>query len=134
MSKMVVLMTLVSLLLLCSCAANQKLSVTTDPPGAQVTLVRYGITKAEGGLPGVSVGTSGENFEDPPITLGTSPLDYEFKLQETAKELSIGGVYAKVTRTFTEGLVRAEKDGRVAERRVLFMGKPLAVDLLLPAQ
>ena len=134
MSKVVTLLALSSLLLLCGCAATQKLSVITDPPGAQVTLVRYGITKAEGGVPGVSVGTSGERFEDPPITLGTSPLEYEFKLEETAKELSIAGIFAKVTRTFTEGLVRAEKDGRVAERRVLFAGKPLAVDLLLPAE
>jgi len=134
MSKFVALLVLGSLLLVCGCAANQKLSVTTDPPGAQVTLVLYGISKTEGGVPGVSVGMSGQNFEDPPITLGTSPLQYEFKLVETTKELSVAGVYARVTRTFTEGLVRAEKDGRVAERRVLLVGKPLQVDLLLTSQ
>jgi len=134
MSKVASVAVLGSLLLLCGCAANQKLSVTTDPPGAQITLVRYGITRAEGGVPGVSVGATGESFEDPPMTLGTSPLDYEFKLEETAKELSIAGIFAKVTRTFTEGLIRAEKDGRVAERRVLFAGKPLAVDLVLPVE
>jgi hypothetical protein len=37
-----------------------------------------------------------------------------------------------VTRIFTEGLIRAEKDGRVAERRVRFGGKPVNVDLTLP--
>ncbi len=133
MKRVVALLALGSLLFFCGCATTQKLRVTTDPPGAQVTLVRYGTVRAEGGAPGVTVGATGESFEDPPITLGTSPLEYEFQLEETARELSIAGVFAKVTRKFTEGLVRAEKDGRVAERRVLFLGKPLAVDLLLPA-
>ncbi len=134
MSKAVTVMVLSFLLLLSGCAATQRLNVTTSPPGAQVTLVRYGVTEAEGGVPGVSVGATGERFEDPPMTLGTSPLDYEFKLEETDEEISIAGVFMKVTRKFTEGLIRAEKDGRVAERRVSFTGKPLVVDLLLPVE
>ena len=132
MTKIVAVILLSSLLLLCGCAANQKLSVTTNPPGAQVTLVRFGVTEAEGGVPGASVGATGESFEDPPMTLGTSPLEYEFRLEETAKELSIAGLFVKVTRKFTEGLIRAERDGRVAERRVTFTGQPLTVDMLLP--
>ena len=37
-----------------------------------------------------------------------------------------------MARKFTEGLIRVEKDGAVAERRVRFTGKPIAVDLILP--
>jgi len=122
------------LLLLCGCAATQKLTVTTDPPGAQVTLVRYGTTETEGALPGMSFGSAEEPFEDAPISLGTSPLDYEFELHETLEQVSILGLFVDVKRKFTEGLVRAEKDGRAAERRVRFSGKPLVVDLLLPAE
>ncbi len=134
MIKLIAVTVISSLLLVCGCAATQKLSVLTDPSGAQVTLTRYGIAETEGGVPGVAVGAAGERFEDPPMTLGTSPVEYEFKLEETDQDISIVGVYVKVTRKFTEGLVRAEKDGRLAERRVLFTGKPLVVDLLLPAQ
>jgi len=125
---------LVSLLVLCGCAATQKLSVSTTPPGAQITLIRYGVTEAQGGVPGVSVSGVGESFEDPPMALGTSPLKYEFKLEESGERLSMGGLFVKVARKFTEGLIRAEKDGEVAERRVRFSGEPVMVELSLPAQ
>jgi hypothetical protein len=66
------------------------------------------------------------------MTLGTSPLKYQFKLVETTKQIFIGGAYVTVKRRFTEGLVRAELDGLAAERRVSFSGEPLMVDMLLP--
>jgi hypothetical protein len=121
-----------ALLLLCGCAATQRVVVTTDPVGAQVTLIRYGVTQVDGSVPGVAVGGVANSFEDPPLVLGTSPLEYEFRLEESGKQIAIAGLFVKVTRIFTEGLIRAEKEGRVAERRVMFSGKPVRVDLTLP--
>jgi hypothetical protein len=123
-----------ALLLLCGCAATQRVSVTTSPVGAQITLIRFGVNHVDGSVPGVSVGGVADSFEDPPLFLGTSPLEYEFRLEEGARQIAIGGFFVKVTRIFTEGLVRAEKDGRIAERRVLFSGKPVKLDLQLPPQ
>ena len=122
----------VAALLLCGCASAQKISVTTTPPGAQVTLIRYGVTEAQGSVAGVSVGGLGGDFEDPPIVLGTSPLEYEFELEDSGQRVSAGGLSVVVVRRFTEGLIRAERDGAVAERRVRFGGDWVVVDLLLP--
>jgi hypothetical protein len=134
LSKSIAVLTFASLLILCGCAATQKVIVSTTPSGADVTLVRYGVTKAEGSIPGISVGGTGDSFEDPPMTLGTAPVEYEFELEETDEQLSVGGLFVKVARKFTEGLIRAEKDGVVAERRVRFTGEPIVVDLMLPAE
>jgi hypothetical protein len=79
----------------------------------------------------VSAGGSGAPFQDPPLTLGTSPLEYEFRLKESDRRFSGRGAYVEVARKFTEGLIRVERDGIVAERRVRFTGKPITVDLVL---
>ncbi|HSR16137.1 MAG TPA: hypothetical protein VLL51_10315, partial [Gemmatimonadales bacterium] len=111
---------------------TQRVSVTTTPVGAQVTLIRYGVTQVDGSVPGAVVGGVADTFEDPPLLLGTAPLEYEFHREQRGQQVSIAGLFVKVTRVFTEGLIRAEKDGRVAERRVSFTGKPVTVDLTLP--
>jgi hypothetical protein len=134
MKQLAAMASLSSLLILGGCAAGQRVTVTTDPIGAQVTLIRYGVNRIEGSVPGVAVGGVANSFEDPPLLLGTAPLEYEFELEEHGKEIVIGGLFVKVTRIFTEGLVRAVKDGRVAERRVRFSGNPVRVDLVLPPQ
>jgi len=132
MKRLSALGPLFSLLVLCSCAANQRISVTTDPAGAQVSLIRYGVNHVDGSVPGVAVGGIADSFEDPPLALGTSPLEYEFALEESGRQVAVGGFFVKVTRVFTEGMIRAEKNGRVAERRVRFSGKAVRVDLTLP--
>jgi hypothetical protein len=124
-----------SLIAIGGCAATQKVRVTTAPPGAQITMIRYGVSEVHARLPrGVSIGGIGGAFEAPPLALGPSPLEYEFKLEERGERLRVAGVFVKVTREFTEGLIRAEMDGRVVERRVPFTGKPVTIDLALPAE
>ena len=54
-----------ALLLLAGCAATQRLVVTTDPVGAQVTLTRYGVTQVDGSVPGVAVGGVADSFSEP---------------------------------------------------------------------
>ena len=115
-----------------ACASAQRVSVTTTPAGAQVTLVRYGVVEAQGRVAGVSIGGLDRDFEDEPIVLGTSPVAYEFELEERDREVSVGGAFVQVVRRFTEGLIRAERNGVVAERRVRFDGDPVDVDLVLP--
>jgi hypothetical protein len=121
-----------TLVAVCGCAATQRIVVTTAPVGAEVTMIRYGVTQVHGRAPGAAVGGVADSFEDPPLLLGTSPLEYEFRLQQGGQQVAIGGLFVEVTRIFTEGIIRAEKDGRVAQRRVQFTGKPVRVELILP--
>lgn len=127
--KTVTVLLVVVLSLLAGCAATQKITVNTDPPGAEVSLTKCGVTEAHGGFQGVVVGGTGEPFEDVPIQLGTSPLEYEFRLKETKEHFSAPGMFVKVARKITEGLIRAEKGGGFAERRVAFTGEPLVINL-----
>jgi hypothetical protein len=122
-----------ALLLIAGCASTQKITVITDPPGAHVTLTKYGVAEAKGGVPGVVVESEGGSFEDDPVGLGTSPLEYEFRLKEDQEHFSAPGIFLKVVKKITAGLIRAEKDGSYAERRVDFSGKPLVIDLRLEA-
>lgn len=126
------LATMVWLPLLGGCTATQRISVATTPPGANVTLIRYGVTEVQGSIPGISVGGAADSFEDPPIVLGTAPTEYEFELEEEPRAVSVGGFFVQAVRRFTEGLIRAEMDGAVAERRVRFSGEPMVVELILP--
>ena len=133
MSKTISLLVILSLVL-CGCAGTQKLLVSTTPPGASVTLIRFGVTETTAGVPGIGIGGVGDPFEDAPIVLGTSPLEYEFELEDSGQSAGVAGVFIDVTRKFTEGLIRAEKGGVAAERRVRFTGKPITIDLVLPAE
>ncbi len=65
------------------CAGKQKITVITTPPGAEVSLTTFGVTKARVGAAGVSVSADAERFESQPLLLGTSPLDYEFELKDS---------------------------------------------------
>jgi hypothetical protein len=134
MLRVIAVMVVASLLILTGCAASQSMRVATTPPGATVTLTRIGVTETQGGIVGVGAGGVGEPFEEPPISLGTSPVEYEFDLEETDEQLSLIGLFVSVKRKFTEGLIRAEKDGLAAERRVRFTGEPILLDLVLYAE
>lgn len=122
---------LLSIPLLFGCGAVQRIDVDTTPPGAQVTLTRYGVTEIRGGFAGANVEGLEGSFEEEPITLGTSPLEYEFDLEEDERRISVAGASVEVVRRYTEGFIRAERDGQVAERRVRFTGDPIALELLL---
>lgn len=128
-----ILIMIVALFLLSGCAASQKLTVHTHPPGARVTLIKYGVTEARGGIKGITVGGETESFEQGLIDLGTSPLEYEFRLEEEGRHLSAPGLFVKVVNKYTEGLIRAQLDGRFAERRVQFSGDPLLIKLTIEA-
>jgi hypothetical protein len=119
-------------LLLGACASAQRVTVTTAPSGAQVTLIRYGVIEAQGSVAGIAIGGIDRDFEDAPIVLGTSPVEYEFELEQRDQEVAVGGAFVQVVRRFTEGLIRAERNGAVAERRVRFDGDAVDVDLTLP--
>jgi len=121
----------VGLIFATGCATSKTLSVRSDPPGATVTLTRYcqdEVTvhthKALGTVP---VG----DCETPPIYLGTTPLVYEYVTQETLGHAHVPVAGVSATRRYTEGVVRVEKDGAVAEQRVSFTGQPITVDMRL---
>ena len=115
------------------CANSQRLTIHTAPTGARVTLARYGKKKAAGGIPGVVVSGTADKFQDEPLDLGTSPVDYEFPLTEEEEGFHGPGVFVQVDKVYEGGLLRAERDGAFAERRITFMGDPIEVDLKLEA-
>lgn len=121
------------LLLAAACAGPQRLVVETEPPGAIVTLERISERRAQGGLYGFSGHASQGVVHEPTIELGTSPLQYAFERTRTEQAISLPGVYGSVTLETREGIVRAEKDGRFAERRVRFDGSPVHLRLELNA-
>lgn len=122
------------LLLAAACAGPQRLIVETEPPGATVTLTRISERRAQGGLYGFSGHASQGIIHEEPIDLGTSPLQYAFERTRTEQAISLPGVYGSVTLETREGIVRAERDGRFAERRVRFDGSPVHLRLELNAE
>lgn len=123
--------TAICLLLLTACGGAQKITVLTDPPGATVTLTKIGIrtvTVDYGPRREYDGRVQATRYEDPPVVLGPSPLEYEFALEEREQAAGIEG---NVTKQVKEGLVRAEKGGFRAERRVFFTGDPLRIEMKL---
>ncbi len=110
--------------------AMQKVSVTTVPGGAEVFLQRQGEVKVDANVAGVSGQLGAGTFEEEEISLGTSPVEYEFQLEEKEVDVDRAGVSGKVTRRYTEGVIRVELAGyRPAERRVRFSGDAVSLRL-----
>lgn len=122
------------MLALAACAGTQRLGVLTEPPGAEVTLIKIGVRQARGTLGELTgMAQMQSTFEDPPIVLGTSPLEVEFELSEAQASIYLPGAQAEVTKETLAGILRATKAGLVAEQRVQFTGEPLEVFLELTA-
>ena len=116
--------------LLAGCSTTQVLVISTDPPGADVSLTTYGINEGSADLPGgVSMAGTGDTFEDGPFRLGTSPIRYEFDLVEETTHMAIELMGVSTRKRIEEGLIRAEKNGTYAEARVKFKGDELILHL-----
>lgn len=126
--------TRVVLLALTACGGTQKLTVITEPPGATVTLTKIGIrtvTADYAARRGYDSRVHAGRYEDPPIVLGLSPIEYEFPLEEKEPSAELSAYDGSATKQVKEGVIRAEKGGFKAERRVTFDGTPLRVELKL---
>jgi hypothetical protein len=103
MKKKVLLLSVV--LVAVSCSSMQKIKVITVPPGADITLSKYGVKTISAHSPGTVYGSGNvQNFQDPPISLGTAPLEYEFPLSETGTSAHIPAtIYLSIEKNIIEG-------------------------------
>lgn len=121
------------LLLLPGCVATQRLTVETDPPGAEVFLQRRGEVEVAGGASGIYGEVDVGSFEEEEFSLGTTPVDYEFDLEDREALVAGRGAGGEVTRRYIEGTIRIVLGGfETIVRRVRFSGSD--IDLAVPLQ
>lgn len=114
-------------------SSKQKVSVNTNPPGAEVLLQRRGDLDVGVSVPTIGSGNLGAGkFEDDFITLGNAPVEYEFKLSESEGSVSFKGAGGSVTRHYREGTIRVQLPGYVTiERLVTFSGSAINLQFTL---
>lgn len=123
----------VSLFCSLGCASTQKLTIQTDPSGAEVSLQRRGVIEMSANVLGISGSVDEEEFEDEFYLLGNAPLDHKFKIKESEASISRAGLGgASITRHYREGTLRIEMSGyKTAERLVQFTGEPVTITISL---
>lgn len=131
LSSLASLVTLAGLSAACG-TSMQRITVETDPAGAEVMLQRSGEVDVKASVSGVGGTLGAGSFTEDFISLGNAPVDYEFDLSRTDAEVEAGGHGGQVERRYTEGLIRIALDGyRTVERRVRFSGSPVKIDIPL---
>lgn len=111
---------------------HQRLTVETLPLGAEVYLQRSGEVKVAAAVAGYYGSLGADSFAEGFYSLGTTPVDYEFRLENQEAVVAGGPVWGEVMRRYTEGRIRVVMDGyRTVERAVRFTGDriDLEVDL-----
>ena len=121
-----------ALALLAGCASTQKLSVQTVPEGAQIYLQRKGNVEVSANVAGFHGSVRPGSFKEEFFSLGTSPADYEFQLEEREAAVQGGGAGGSITRRYTEGLIRIVLEGyRTVERLVRFSGSRIDLEVTM---
>lgn len=124
----------VTLIVITACGASQKLHIESDPSGAEVYLMRRGEYEISASVDGFGGNFDGDSFEDDYYFLGTTPLDYEFRLSDTESSFYIPGIPAgaSVTKYFEEGILKLVMDGYDTEERpIQFSNSALNIVLSL---
>ncbi len=114
---------------------HQRLTVDTLPGGAEVYLQRSGEIEVAASVAGYYGSFDAASFDEGFYSLGNTPVDYEFLLEDQEGVVAGGPAYGEVMRRYTEGRVRVVMDGyRTVERVVRFTGDHIDLDVdLLPA-
>lgn len=107
-----------------ACAPKQqRLTVDTLPGGAEVYLQRSGEVEVAAAVSGYYGSLDAASFDEGFYSLGTTPVDYEFLLEDQEAVVATGPVWGEVMRRYTEGRIRVVMDGyRTVERAVRFTG------------
>jgi hypothetical protein len=109
---------------------HQRLTVETLPRGAEVYLQRSGEVEVEASAMGFSGSFDAGSFAEGFYSLGTTPIDYEFLLEDQEAAVSGGPARGEVMRRYTEGRIRVVMDGyRTVERVVRFTGNHIDLEL-----
>jgi hypothetical protein len=119
--------------LLAACGSAQKVSVRTDPVGAEVYLQRRGDLEINARVKGIPGKVTASAFEEDFRLLGNAPVEYEFELSEDEVGIDVPEGSGSVTRHYKEGTIRVERPGyETVVRLVRFSGSP--VDLTIALQ
>lgn len=120
-----------SVALLGACAPKrQQVSVTTWPRGAEVFLQRSGEVEVQAAAVGFHGSFDAGSFNESFFSLGTTPVNYEFRLEDREAAVSSGLAAGDVTRRYTEGRIRVVMEGyRTIERAVWFSGDRIDLEL-----
>lgn len=118
---------------LAACGSAQKVSVRTDPVGAEVYLQRRGDLEINARVKGIPGRVTASAFEEDFRLLGNAPVEYEFELSEDEVGIDVPEGSGSVTRHYKEGTIRVERPGyETVVRLVRFSGSP--VDLTIALQ
>lgn len=114
---------------------HQRLTVETLPRGAEVYLQRSGEVKVAAAVAGYYGSLDAASFDEGFYSLGTTPVDYEFLLEDQEAMVAGGPAYGEVMRRYTEGRIRVVMAGyRTVERVVRFTGDDIDLDLDLESE
>ena len=123
---------LAGVLLVSACSSTQEILVVTAPAGAEVSLQRRGELAIHASVSGIGGTIAADSFEDEFISLGTSPVNYEFKRKKREVAVHGPGAGGNVTRHYIEGTIRIELPGYITvERRVRFDGDAIELNVSL---
>ena len=129
LSRWILLTTVLSL---AGCGSAQKVSVRTDPIGAEVYLQRRGDLEIDAQVMGIPGRVTASAFEEDFRLLGNAPVEYEFDLSEREVGVNVPEGSGSVTRHYKEGTIRIERDGYETVIRVVrFSGSSVVVNVSL---
>jgi hypothetical protein len=124
---------MLAVLALAACGSAQKVSVRTDPIGAEVYLQRRGDLEINARVKGIPGKVTASAFEEDFRLLGNAPVEYEFELSEDEVGIDVPEGSGSITRHYREGTIRVERPGyETVVRLVRFSGSP--VDLTIALQ
>ena len=120
-------------LIIAGCGSAQKVSVRTDPVGAEVYLQRRGDLEINARVKGIPGRVTASAFEEDFRLIGNAPVEYEFELTEEDVGIDVPEGSGNITRHYKEGTIRVERAGyETVVRLVRFSGSP--VDLTIALQ
>ena len=120
-------------LIIAGCGSAQKVSVRTDPVGAEVYLQRRGDLEINAKVKGIPGKVTASAFEEDFRLIGNAPVEYEFELTEEDVGIDVPEGSGNITRHYKEGTIRVERAGyETVVRLVRFSGSP--VDLTIALQ
>ncbi len=121
---------LLVLALLAACGSKQKVSIRTDPLGAEVYLQRRGEIEINANVKGIPGKITANAFEEDFRLLGNAPIEYQFDLSEKDVGIDTPEGGGNIVRHYKEGTIRVEREGyESAIRPVYFSGG--TVDLMI---
>jgi hypothetical protein len=113
------------------CVSMQRVVINTSTPGAQITVVKRGEIKTHDTIVGVR-GRGIEQYEDPPIVIGTSPMVYDFQRVEDQGSWGIGNIYRHQQKKVCQWLeIRATAPGMSSTQVIPINGVNTEVYLLM---